>query len=171
MKDVTAAADATIGSLYHFFPGGKERLAAVVFDDLGRAYLELFEMIAEAARTLTTPCEHFFDGAADVLEETDFIDICPIGTVAREVASTNEPLRQVSNEVFGELAAGPGESATWCRTACSSGACSGSLPQWWPPSRAGSSSPERRAVRAVANHRQSHAQPCHAAVAAADFNV
>ena len=41
-----------------------------------------------------------FDAAATVLEETDFIDPCPIGTVAREVASTNEPLRRSTEQVF-----------------------------------------------------------------------
>lgn len=42
----------------------------------------------------------FFDGAALVLEETDYIDPCPIGTVAREVASTNDRLRGTANAVF-----------------------------------------------------------------------
>ena len=32
--------------------------------------------------------------------ETDFIDPCPIGTVAREVANTNEPLRRATEQVF-----------------------------------------------------------------------
>ena len=42
----------------------------------------------------------FFDAAADVLEETDFVDICPIGTVAREVASTDDVLRAACDRVF-----------------------------------------------------------------------
>ena len=42
----------------------------------------------------------FFAGAADTLRETDYADACPIATVALEVASTSEPLREATAEVF-----------------------------------------------------------------------
>jgi hypothetical protein len=35
-----------------------------------------------------------------VLEETGYLDACPIGTVALEVASTNDRLRQATADVF-----------------------------------------------------------------------
>ncbi len=41
-----------------------------------------------------------FAGAAAVLEATDYADACPIETVALEVASSNEPLRIATAEVF-----------------------------------------------------------------------
>jgi AcrR family transcriptional regulator len=100
VKDITVAAHATMGSLYHFFPGGKEQLTVEVLRTTGAAYLQLFELIADGASDPGDAVRQFFDGAADVLVETDFIDICPIGSIAREVASTSEPLRRVSNEVF-----------------------------------------------------------------------
>lgn len=100
MKDVTSAAQAPTGSLYHFFPGGKDDLAAAVITTSGAAYRELFEAIAHEAASPAAAVTDFFDGAAAVLEETDFIDPCPIGTVAREVASTNEALRRATEQVF-----------------------------------------------------------------------
>jgi AcrR family transcriptional regulator len=100
LKHVTAAAQAPTGSLYHFFPGGKDELAAEVITTSGAAYRELFEAIADAAASPGDAVSDFFDGAALVLEETLFIDPCPIGTVAREVASTNEPLRAATERVF-----------------------------------------------------------------------
>src|SRR5689334_17621616 len=100
LKHVTEAAHAPTGSLYHFFPGGKDELTREVLVSSGAAYRELFETIADAAGTPEDAVIDFFDGAAIVLEETDFIDPCPIGTVAREVASTNEPLRQATDQVF-----------------------------------------------------------------------
>jgi AcrR family transcriptional regulator len=100
VKEVTSAARAPTGSLYHFFPGGKDDLAAAVITSSGAAYRELFETIADAAAGPAAAVTDFFDGAAAVLEETGFIDPCPIGTVAREVASTNEPLRIATEEVF-----------------------------------------------------------------------
>jgi hypothetical protein len=66
----------------------------------GRAYGELFELIYDAAPDPVQAVRDFFDGAAAVLEETGYLDACPIGTVALEVASTNDRLRQATAEVF-----------------------------------------------------------------------
>ena len=57
-------------------------------------------MIADESNDIAEAMSAFFDGAADVLEETDFIDICPIGNVAGEIASTHEPLRVATTEVL-----------------------------------------------------------------------
>jgi AcrR family transcriptional regulator len=100
LKQVTTAAGAPTGSLYHFFPGGKQDLAEAAIDASGAAYRELFELIADAAADPAAAVVDFFDGAADVLEQSDYIDPCPIGTVAREVASTDEALRQAAERVF-----------------------------------------------------------------------
>jgi AcrR family transcriptional regulator len=100
LKQVTAAAGAPIGSLYHFFPGGKDDLAEAVIGSSGRAYQELFELIADAAADMASAVTDFFDAAAVVLEETGYLDACPIGTVALEVASTNDRLRAATDEVF-----------------------------------------------------------------------
>ena len=87
VKQVTAAAGAPFGSLYHFFPGGKEELGETVVRSSGQAYLELFEVIYDAAADPPSAVTDFFDGAATVLEETGYLDACPIGTVALEVAA------------------------------------------------------------------------------------
>jgi AcrR family transcriptional regulator len=100
IKQITIAAKVPMGSLYHFFPEGKDQLAREAIESSGPAYQQLFEIIADEAATVAEAISNFFDGAAEVLEATDFIDICPIGTVAREVASTNETLRQATSKVF-----------------------------------------------------------------------
>lgn len=100
MKQVTVAAGVPFGSLYHFFPGGKEELAAAVIRTSGLAYQRLFELIYDSADDPAAAVSDFFDGAALVLEETDYIDACPIGTVALEVASTNDTLREATAHVF-----------------------------------------------------------------------
>jgi hypothetical protein len=41
-----------------------------------------------------------FAGAAETLRETDYADACPIATVALEVASTNDVLRDATAQVF-----------------------------------------------------------------------
>jgi AcrR family transcriptional regulator len=100
VKQVTTAAQAPFGSLYHFFPGGKEELAEAVIATSGRAYQELFEAIYDDAAGPEQAISDFFEGAADVLEETGYVDVCPIGTVALEVASTNDRLRDATQRVF-----------------------------------------------------------------------
>jgi AcrR family transcriptional regulator len=100
LNDVTKNAEATTGSLYHFFPGGKVELAETAITESGAAYQQLFEMIADAAADPVAATRDFFDGAADVLAECDFIDVCPIGTVAREMASADDGLRRAADRVF-----------------------------------------------------------------------
>jgi AcrR family transcriptional regulator len=100
LSQISKASGATIGSIYHFFPGGKESLAVAVVDATGEVYRELFESIAAEAESPAGAYIDFFTGAAAVLEESDFIDPCPIGTIAREVANSSEPLRQAAERSF-----------------------------------------------------------------------
>jgi AcrR family transcriptional regulator len=100
VKEIVRAASAPFGSIYHFFPGGKEQLGAETIHVSGQLYLELFATIATDAPDVITAVEDFFTGAAETLEETDYADACPIATVALEVASTSEPLREATAEVF-----------------------------------------------------------------------
>ena len=100
LKQVTQAAGAPVGSVYHFFPGGKDELAETVILTSGRAYQELFEAIYAEEGDPVAAVGAFFEGAAAVLAETDYVDACPIGTVALEVASTNDRLRRATQAVF-----------------------------------------------------------------------
>jgi AcrR family transcriptional regulator len=100
MKQIVAEASAPFGSLYHFFPGGKEQLGEEVIRWSGQLYIQLFASIAAEAPDVVTAVGDFFAGAAETLRETDYADACPIATVALEVASTNEPLRQATADVF-----------------------------------------------------------------------
>ena len=100
LKQIVAAASAPFGSVYHHFPGGKEQLGAEVVLRSGRMYFELFELIFDAEPDPLEAVRGFFLGAGETLRVTDYADACPIGTVALEVASTNEPLRLATAEVF-----------------------------------------------------------------------
>jgi AcrR family transcriptional regulator len=111
LKQVVAQAEAPFGSLYHFFPGGKEQLADEVLRAGGRFFLALYGSIADAAGDLPTAVHDFFAGAAATLQSTDFADACPIATVAGEVASTHEPLRQATADVFESWLASLAEDA------------------------------------------------------------
>jgi AcrR family transcriptional regulator len=109
MKQIAAEASAPFGSVYHFFPGGKEELGAETIRTSGRMYTQLFASIALQAPDVVSAVHDFFAGAGETLRETDYADACPIATVALEVASTNEPLRIATADVFEEWIEGATE--------------------------------------------------------------
>src|SRR3954453_3771157 len=100
VKQILAEASAPFGSLYHHFPGGKEELGAETIRRSGFLYGMLFVEIVGPAPDVVTGIEDFFAGAAETLVETGYADACPIATVALEVSSTSEPMREACAEVF-----------------------------------------------------------------------
>jgi AcrR family transcriptional regulator len=100
LKQIVTEAGAPFGSLYHFFPGGKEHLGAEVIRWSGASYLVLVNEFFDPAPDVATAVEWAFAGAGMTLAQTGYADACPIATVALEVASTNETLRQATAEVF-----------------------------------------------------------------------
>src|SRR6478735_6260141 len=100
LKQIVADANAPFGSVYHHFPGGKQELGVEVVLRAGAMYGELVMSVFDAAPDLLTGLHDCFAGAAAVLVATDYADACPIETVALEVASSNEPLRIATAEVF-----------------------------------------------------------------------
>src|SRR6476646_11582803 len=96
LKSILAASDAPYGSLYHFFPGGKEELGVAVIDAGGVVYRELVEQFFVPNGNVVKETSDFFEGAASMIVETDYADACPIATIALETASTSEPMRGAS---------------------------------------------------------------------------
>jgi AcrR family transcriptional regulator len=100
VKQIVAEASAPFASLYHFFPGGKEQLGAEVIRWSGERYAELLNLFFVPGADAVDATKAFFAAAAHTLEETDYADACPIATVALEVSSTSEPMREACAEVF-----------------------------------------------------------------------
>lgn len=100
VKQIVAEASAPFGSVYHFFPGGKEQLGAEVIRWSGAIYGELGPLFFTPGADPVAAARAFFAGAADTLVETDYADACPIATVALEVSSTNAAMREACADVF-----------------------------------------------------------------------
>ncbi|MFD5885092.1 TetR/AcrR family transcriptional regulator [Streptomyces sp. NPDC060334] len=100
LKRIAAEADAPFGSIYHFFPGGKQQLAEDAIrtsgTEYGRMVLALLDSVPDPMESLV----HAFEAAANDLAAADYADACPIGTVALEVAGSDEVLRVATAEVF-----------------------------------------------------------------------
>lgn len=106
IKQIAAEAEAPFGSIYHHFPEGKEQLGEEVVRVAGRMYAYVLAPVLFEAPDPVTAARDFFAGAARTLRDTDYVDACPIATIALEVASTNERLRLATAEVFDDWIAG-----------------------------------------------------------------
>jgi len=100
VKQIVAEASAPFGSIYHFFPGGKEQLGAETIRFSGAIYGQLIDLFFQPGADPVAATRAFFAGAAQTLIETDYADACPIATVALEVSSTSEPMREACADVF-----------------------------------------------------------------------
>jgi AcrR family transcriptional regulator len=100
VKQIVEAAQAPFGSVYHFFPGGKEQLGAESIRVSGKLYEQLIPAVLDPAPDPITGIRNFFAGAAAHLHDSEYADACPIATVALEVSSSSEMMREACAEVF-----------------------------------------------------------------------
>jgi AcrR family transcriptional regulator len=100
VKQIVEAAQAPFGSLYHFFPGGKEQLGAEAIRVSGAIYALLIPAVLDPAPDPVTGVREFFRLAGEHLAESGYEDACPIATVALEVSSSSEMMRLACAEVF-----------------------------------------------------------------------
>lgn len=100
MKQIVDGAGAPFGSVYHHFPGGKEELGAEAVRWSGAVFGRMVGEVLAAELDVVHAVETVFAAAAEALVAADYADACPIATVALEVSSTSEPLRQACADVF-----------------------------------------------------------------------
>jgi AcrR family transcriptional regulator len=100
VKQIVESAAAPFASMYHFFPDGKQELAAETIRWSGAIYGQLIDVFYPEGTDPIAATRNFFEGAADTVRDSNYADACPIATVALEVASVSEPLRQATAEVF-----------------------------------------------------------------------
>ncbi len=101
LQQIATESQTRVGSIYHFFTGGKDALTAEVVRTGGAAYGAMVgELLANGPDDPVEALGAAFEQAAVDLAATDYADACPIATIALEVASTNEPLRIVTADVF-----------------------------------------------------------------------
>lgn len=100
VKEIVAASGAPIGSLYHHFRAGKLQVAREALIDAGAAYALLIPAIVDHHTDLGDAVGAIFTQAAEDMRTTGFANMCPVASVAAEVADTVEPLREACATVF-----------------------------------------------------------------------
>ncbi|MFT4164374.1 MAG: TetR/AcrR family transcriptional regulator [Microlunatus sp.] len=111
LQEIAGQSGARIGSIYHFF-AGKEALADESIRTSGAAYgAMVLGLLRNGPTDPADALRAVFTQAAADLAAADSADACPIATVALEVASTNETLRQATADVFTAWTDG---LTSWC---------------------------------------------------------
>ncbi|GAB4545639.1 MAG: transcriptional regulator LmrA [Anaerolineae bacterium] len=88
------------GSLYYYFPGGKEELTEEALRSVGKAVHERIKVNLAANADAASAVQKFIALIADQVETSGFRAGGPITTVAMETASTSERLRAVCHEIY-----------------------------------------------------------------------
>ena len=100
LQQLARASQAPIGSIYHHFRGGKREVAATALRQAGAAYIQLLPLLLDQHADLPTAIDAAFAAAADDIASTGWANMCPVATVAGEIADTEPGLRQVAAEVM-----------------------------------------------------------------------
>lgn len=102
LNDILKEINIPKGSLYHYFPNGKEELAVEAIHhtkDIVLTWIEeSFEQIGDPVKAVQ---DHIHQLAALLKDETEQVGF-PIGTIAAEKYSTNEPIRSACQTAFEE---------------------------------------------------------------------
>lgn len=88
------------GSLYHYFPGGKEELAAAAIAHAATDVATRLTAICAAEATPESAIDAVLDHFIAELEESGFQKGCPVATVALEEAGQNPTLQQACAQAY-----------------------------------------------------------------------
>ena len=93
LQQILAESQVPRGSLYHYFPGGKEELGATAVRVAGRIVADTLRELAEDAVSFPDFLSKYLHMLADWLEESGYRDGCPIATTLLECAPESETIR------------------------------------------------------------------------------
>lgn len=100
IKQIAKDAEATLGSVYHFFPGGKGAVAVAAITYSGE---EFAEMLREALTKADDPGAAIGACAAELavgLRESGWTDGCPVTAAALETLGTDSEIQRVCAEAL-----------------------------------------------------------------------
>ena len=88
------------GSLYSYFPEGKEGLAVEAIERSSRAISERIRGVMAESSDAASGVQAFFERLAGLVEASDYRHGGPITAIALEAASTNERLREACRDAY-----------------------------------------------------------------------
>jgi AcrR family transcriptional regulator len=104
INPIVEASGAPKGSVYHFFPAGKNQLVTAALKEAERAVGEGFRNVFSQSAPLTQKVRTLFSATATRIDASAFTKGCPVAAVTLDIDDESEELRTVCQGVF----------ATWC---------------------------------------------------------
>lgn len=100
MNDIVAASGAPKGSLYHYFPEGKEQLGKEAVRHAGMHAAKTLADLAVKHDTAASLLTAYGDELAGWMTQSDFQEGCPITTVLLETTPSSDAIRLAGREAF-----------------------------------------------------------------------
>jgi len=88
------------GSLYHYFPGGKEDLAVAAIAQSALAVQTALQAIAGGCNSLPAAIGAAIDYFISELETSQFLKGCPVATIALEQAGVNPRIQAACEQAY-----------------------------------------------------------------------
>ncbi len=100
LSEILAAADAPRGSLYYYFPEGKEAIGSAAIEAAGDAMARELSKLAEATPDTPALIMASADALAEALEASAFTDGCYVATTILETAPAVESIRAAGADAY-----------------------------------------------------------------------
>ena len=100
LNQIIKESGAPKGSLYHYFPGGKEELAVEAIQTSARQLAGTLQQSIGEMGSVAKGIPHFIREYAIYFEESGYEKGCPISTVTLETANTSEALQEASRNLY-----------------------------------------------------------------------
>ncbi|MEV0125052.1 TetR/AcrR family transcriptional regulator [Streptomyces sp. NPDC050703] len=102
IKQIAKEAEATLGSVYHFFPGGKEAVAVAALTYSAEEFAVILRdsLGPAGAGDPAAAVARCADGLAVALRESDWIDGCPVTAAALETLGSDSAIQRVCAEAL-----------------------------------------------------------------------
>ena len=101
LNQILSESGAPKGSLYHYFPGGKEELAVASVELAGEMITDMLEQLAREKRTVRTFVVGYCDTMAAWMEESGYRSGCPIATTMLETSPDSPALTAAGQSAIG----------------------------------------------------------------------
>ena len=95
INEIVRESGAPKGSVYHFFPNGKRQITAEALNTYSPRVHEFIDQALASKRLARDKVKALFDAFARRVEEGDFRQSCPVGTVSLDLDADSESLRLV----------------------------------------------------------------------------
>jgi len=105
ISQIVKQSGAPKGSLYHYFPAGKDEIAATAIERAGRSVAERITAGLSASDDPAEAVSRFVALIADQVEASGYSTGGPLTTVAMETATTNQRLNQACRAAYSRLQA------------------------------------------------------------------